>query len=253
MAHFNIKDKTGEMHSTYEGDRVEIIDYKDAKNCTVKFTDETILYGMQYGHIVRGMIKNPNYKSLFNTGFIGIGNYKVSFKRKVTKLYSNWKGIIERCHSEKYQESHPNYKSCSVDDRWHNYQIFAEWMENNYNPKTMQGWDLDKDILKKGNKIYSPETCCFVPKEINGIFKSSKKQRGELPIGVTTRCNRFIASCMINGRIKHIGTFNTVEQAFQAYKFEKEKEIRRVAEFWKPQLAPQTYQAMINYQVEITD
>ena len=78
--------------------------------------------------------------------------------------------MLERCYSQKTQEKHTTYKECSVSEEWYNFQNFAEWMDKNYNYETMQKWHLDKDILFKGNKIYSPERCAFVPQEINVLF-----------------------------------------------------------------------------------
>ena len=39
--------------------------------------------------------------------------------------------------------------------------------------------ELDKDLLVEGNKIYSPSTCCFIPKEINTVinYKRHDKER----------------------------------------------------------------------------
>jgi hypothetical protein len=83
--------------------------------------------------------------------------------------------MMMRCYSLKWSSKFPTYKDCIVDERWHNFQIFGEWFEENY----VEGFELDKDILGKSSKIYSPETCCFVPQEINLMFtkRLERKER----------------------------------------------------------------------------
>jgi hypothetical protein len=117
----------------------------------------------------------------------------------------------------------------------------------------MKGWHLDKDIICSECKIYSPETCAFVPPEINGIFTNSSSFRGKYPIGVYKQKNRFLASINTYKSQKKLGSFLTYEEAFQTYKIEKEKYIKEVADKWKDQLDPRVHKAMYNYQVEITD
>jgi hypothetical protein len=115
---------------------------------------------------------------------------------------------------------------------------------------------LDKDILYKGNKVYSPETCVFVPERINILFVKSDKIRGEYPIGVTWRKDRGRFSsrcCDAHGTYKPLGCYDTVEGAFNAYKTFKEKVIKQVADEYKHLIPNKLYQAMYNYQVEIND
>ena len=156
---------------------------------------------------------------------------------------------IERCYDLKRQEKHPTYKGCIVAEEWHDFQNFAEWFENNYK----EGFALDKDILIKGNKIYSPNTCCFVAREINNSFVKSDSIRGKYPIGISKAKDKFIAHISINGKRVRLGMFDTPEEAFQVYKIAKEKQIKEVAEKYKNQITGQTYKAMYNYKVEITD
>lgn len=114
-------------------------------------------------------------------------------------------------------------------------------------------WHLDKDILIKGNKVYSPDTCCLVPQEINILFVKCNINRGDLPIGVIEINGRFSSSVSKNNKIRHLGKFNTLEEAFESYKFAKEKHIKEVADKWRDKLDPRVYEAMYNYEVEITD
>lgn len=119
---------------------------------------------------------------------------------------------------------------------------------------------LDKDILIKNNKIYSPNTCIFVPQRINNLFTKTNKNRGNLPIGVSyyLNYNQYTATCSIikeNERKGHktLGYFNTIEEAFNAYKNFKEKYIKQIANEYKDYIPIKLYNALLNYQVEITD
>ena len=158
--------------------------------------------------------------------------------------YVIWDNMVQRC------KSHINYTDIVVCEEWLNFSNFTEWMESNYNPETMQGWHLDKDILVKGNKIYSPETCCFVPQEINKTFTT--KKRG-VCLGVVSVGKKFRSVISIKGVQNHLGYFKTYQEAFRAYKTAKENYIKEVADKWKDQIDPRVYEAMYNYQVEITD
>jgi hypothetical protein len=178
--------------------------------------------------------KNPFFNSK--------GKYKTE-----TKIYNIWDFLMKRCYSQK--EKYPAYKDCYVCNEWLDFQIFAEWYENNY----IDNFHLDKDILIKNNKIYSPETCCFVPKEINFLFIKGKTRRGDLPIGVRKHGNNYQVSLRKFSQQFTLGTYNTIEEAFKIYKIEKEKYIKEVAEIWKHKIPEKVYKIMINYQVEIID
>ncbi len=248
-----MKDRVGEKHITNEGYEVEIIEYFNNINSTIQFEDGTIRYNIKYNNIQRGKIKNPFHKSVYNVGYLGVGIHKVFIEGNTTKIYTTWKNMLKRCYQLKQLEKDSSYKECLVSEKWHNFQVFGEWYENNYKPKTMQGWQLDKDILVKGNKIYSPETCCFVPQEINLLIVKSNSTRGKYPIGVTKLGHKFRAEFNINDKTIHLGVFDTIEEAFQAYKTAKENQIKCVANEWKDRITEPTYQALYNYKVEITD
>ena len=160
--------------------------------------------------------------------------------------------MIYRCYSEKSQERHPTYKDVTVCEEWHNFQNFAEWMEDNYDPEIMQGWQLDKDILFKGNKIYSPDTCRLVPAEINDTLKNVKVHNNIL-VGVSYNIKNNNYRTWLPRNKKGKRNFKTPEEAFQRYKTTREEYIKEVADKYKGQISNEIYQAMYNYQVEITD
>jgi hypothetical protein len=240
-----LNNRIGEKFKTNNCGICEIINYYEAKNITIKFEDGTILENQQYNNLKIGKIKNSNTVKTNNIGYFGIGKYNVYHKSS-----SVWNHMLQRCYSEKEQLTKPTYIGCSVVKEWHNFQVFAEWFENNY----IDGFHLDKDILIKGNKIYGPETCCFVPIQINSLFTNGNSNRGKYPVGVrVTLSNRFQVRFNIFSKQKAFGTYDTVIEAFNVYKFEKEKQIKEVAEIWKPKIPEKVYLALINYQVEITD
>ena len=242
-------DRTGEKHLTKEGYVIEIIKYFRWGDCTIQFEDGNILKNRIYKNIVKGNIKNPFHKSICRVGYFGAGKYS---RKKHLKIYQTWQSMLQRCYDEKLQEKYPTYKGCQVGGNWYNFQVFAKWFEETYNPETIQGWHLDKDILFKGNKIYSPETCCFIPNKINILFTKRDSKRGKYPIGVCKSGDKFKADLKINNKKVYLGTFDTPEEAFQAYKTAKEAHIKETADEWKLQITEQVYQALINYKVEIT-
>ena len=118
------------------------------------------------------------------------------------------------------------------------------------------GFQLDKDLLEKGNKLYSENTCVFIPQEINKIFTKRNNLRGDLPIGVyyNNEMHKFSATVNLNtGKPVRIGFYNTEVEAFNAYKQVKEEHIKNMAEKWKDRIDERAYNALMNYEVEITD
>ena len=121
--------------------------------------------------------------------------------------------------------------------------------------------NLDKDILVKHNKIYSPETCIYVPQTINKLFIKCDKSRGENIIGVSyhKRDRIYQVNCnLINPKTgkskgKYLGYYDTQEKAFEVYKYYKEKNIKEVADYYKKQIPKVLYDALYNYEVEIID
>jgi len=243
------KTKEGDSYNLTNNQVATIIKYYSYKNVSIQFEDGTILHNISVGELKIGKVKNPNSKTLLGVGCFGQGTYKSRVNGKSTKEYSAWTAMLQRCYNKKHQEIQPTYKGCSVTEEWHNFQNFAEWFTNNY----IEGFQLDKDILLKGNKVYSPNMCSFVPHEINSLFTKSNSIRGKLPIGVKNDKGRFVAGIKKGKKNHHIGSYNTPEEAFEAYKTEKEKYIKEVADKYKNQITDKVYQALYDYKVEITD
>lgn len=163
--------------------------------------------------------------------------------------------MFQRCYDKKIHELHPTYNDCEVHEFFQCFQNFGVWYDENYYEIENEKMNLDKDILKKGNKIYSTETCIFVPQKINLLFNKCKNARSNCVIGVAKRdkCKKYISSLRKYNKRIHLGHFNTEEEAFQVYKTAKEAYIKEVAEEYKSKIPQKLYDAMYAYKVEITD
>lgn len=180
---------------------------------------------------------------------IGINDYSGSTKG--LRSYLVWEKMLLRCYDETLRWKYPTYKDCSVCEEWRYFSNFKKWFDENY----IDGYSLDKDILIQGNKIYSPQTCCFVPQQINAMITKSSAIRGNLPIGVVRGKKGFIARMSINKKQFTIGHYDTPEEAFRAYKEVKEKHIKDVAQEYYNQglISKDVRNALLNYKINITD
>ena len=167
--------------------------------------------------------------------------------------------MLERCYDPKYQEKYPTYKDCIVEEYLLNFQHMCEWLEENYYEIPSEVMCLDKDILCKGNKVYSRETCIFVPERINSLFVKRDNGRGDCPIGVDpTLSGSYQARCNNGyGKQIYLGSYLTKEEAFRVYKQYKEKLIKKTIDSYEGKIPEPHYsrlrEAMYNYKVEIDD
>jgi hypothetical protein len=254
-------DRIGEKGINNFGSEMIITEYRKWNDIDAYFPQyDWVARNRAYCDFKKGNIKCPYEKRVFGVGYIGEGKYKVWENGKDTRVYNTWHSMLERCYSEKYKEKHPTYISCKVCEEWHNFQHFAEWFEENYYEVEGQRMHLDKDILVKHNKIYSPKTCIFAPDRINKLFVKRDNDRGDSVIGTTpTKNGKYVGQCSLlnpeTGKSKqeYLGLYETQEKAFEVYKYYKERNIKQIADYYKNQIPERLYNGLYNYEVEITD
>lgn len=190
-------------------------------------------------------------KLVYGVG-INDGKYPAKLNGKIIKEYKLWLGLLKRCYSPIYHRENPTYISCKASENFKNYSYFYEWCQTQIG-FNKESYHLDKDLIFKGNKLYSENTCLFVPSQLNRILMSSGACRGNLPLGVTLEGSKFKARCWGYSPKRHIGTFDTIEEAFNAYKAVKEAFIKAQAEKWKAHIDPRAFVALIAYEVSISD
>lgn len=192
----------------------------------------------------------------------GIGDKGKDYSARKNSIllqeYKIWANVLTRC-VPKFWVRHPSYKGASCSDNFRSYSYFYEWCQSQIGFKSKdeanRSWHLDKDLLVKGNKFYSEYTCVFIPHRLNMLLTKRDLGRGKCPVGVCKQKNidKFMASCNDGNSQKYLGSYNTMNEAFLAYKTFKEALIKQVANEYKDQLDPRAYEALLNYQVEVTD
>jgi hypothetical protein len=251
----SLGDRIGEIRFNNFNNKMTLVEYRDAKDITVLFDEFNYYKKTNYQNFKNGSVKIPYDKSIYGIGFIGEGEYTSTYNNIKTLQYMFWHSMMNRCYSEKFHKNRPLHVDCYVCEEWHNFQNFAEWVDENYYKVNDEIMCLDKDILVKGNKIYSPETCIFVPSLINSLLNRQTRKRGDYPIGVSKhkQCDMYSSECSLNKDKIKIGLFNTPIEAFIKYKEVKEKVIKDTAENYKNFIPTRLYEALINYIVREDD
>lgn len=161
----------------------------------------------------------------------------VNGKRQNCPFYTTWKNMISRCYMEDWKRRpgiETPYIGCTVVKEWHKFSVFKEWMEK----QDWKGNNLDKDLKVPGNKVYGPDTCVFIPKEINILISEGRyeKYKYGLKKGLTKDGNKFRARIKRYGKLYQIGNFDNENDAHNAWVVEKKKYVTEVAETCNPEL-----------------
>lgn len=181
------------------------------------------------------------------------GKYPATKRGKKTASYNIWKNMLERVYYPERRLKDLSYEGCSVSENFRSYSFFHEWCLRQIGFGN-EGFQLDKDLLSLGNKLYSEDTCVFIPQEVNKLLTTRKACRGDLPIGVQKEGKYFRSEGSFGTFHKrHLGSFPTAIKAFLRYKQVKEAYIKFKAEQWREFIDPRAYEALIAYEVLITD
>ena len=248
------KDCVGKVCKSLNSGDFKILKYNDNKNVEIQFLKTGFETSAQLGHIRNGKVKDPYSPSVFGVGILGT-KYPSKVNSRNTKEYDLWYSMLRRCYSDNSKKKRPTYEGCEVSENFKSYQYFYEWCHKQIGFGN-KDWQLDKDLLVKGNKVYSEDSCIFIPQEINKVLTKRENMRGEHLIDVCWRdkSKAFVAVVSKNkGKPEHLGLFKTELEAFKAYKTAKEAFIKEQANKWKGQIDDRAYNALMNYTVEITD
>ena len=252
------RDCVGKVCKSLNSGDFKLLQYNDSYNVEIQFLKTGYETVAQLGNIKSGKVKDPYVPSVCGVGVLGT-KYPSKVNGVKTKEYDLWYSMLQRCYSDVYKKKRPTYEGCEVSDNFLHYEYFYEWCheqigfgnDGNGNP-----FQLDKDLLIKGNKVYSENSCVFIPQGINKVLTKRESMRGEHLIGVYWHNASRAFKAQVSkstGKQEYLGSFNTEIEAFNAYKTAKESFIKEQADKFKSQIDPRAYNALMNYKVEIID
>lgn len=167
-------------------------------------------------------------------------------------FYSTWRNMLIRCYNTSYLNRFPSYRGCYVCKEWKYFSKFKAWMEQ----QDYLGNELDKDLLVKGNKLYSPATCIFISKKLNYFLTESSSARGDTRIGVMFRKDNGKYRARIGGGVKgtriDLGQFDTEQEAHNAWLTAKLEQAKLLAaEQTDPRIAKALIERYENYEKSV--
>ena len=181
----------------------------------------------------------------------GDGIY-TSWKDK--EAYKHWIAMLTRCYKlyNYHLDSHIN---CYVYESWLNFQDYCKWYYDNiyYIPGVKM--QVDKDILIKGNTLYSPNTCVIVPNTINILFrKSHSNKTNDLPMGVYldkgSKKNPYKVIFRYNGITKNLGHYDSIDKAKNIYANYKYKYYKELLYSYKDYIPKNTFNKLDKVTIE---
>lgn len=195
----------GAIFNTNKSGAIEIIKYKNHKEVLVRFLSTGYKTICSVSNIRSGRVKDRLLPSVYGIGYLGVGNHKSSIGGVTSAKYKVWLDMIRRCYDETFQKRNPSYIGCSVCEEWHNFQNFSDWYDDNY-PEDGVIYQLDKDKIIKGNRVYSPVTCCFLTHSENSAVSNQLKWEFISPSGDTVKVinlNKFCAEMNLKSSAMH--------------------------------------------------
>lgn len=194
----------------------------------------------------KGLLKDPYHPAVKGVGYTGAGVHGT--RGTDTKKYAAWNGMIDRCYGVRPLFKIYREKGIRVCEEWHNYQNFGDWFDLNYKGR---GFDLDKDILNPDSKLYSPDTCEYVPHSVNMLVANIR----EGTLGYTTKklgdgTVKYIVKIQ-HKDIGYVGSFDSKEEAHAAYVVAKKSHVLRVANHYYQinEISKRIYETLCQIQV----
>ena len=250
--------KIGQEIFTKSGWKGIVIEYFAHDNVVVQWQDGSF-QRIRTKELQSGSVKPLNQPSVEGIGYFGVGRFVPnSYKhgeKSPPEIYGYWVRMFSRCYNP-FELNKPkgiSYRDVHISKEFHNYQNFAEWTLEQ--PNYEKGLSLDKDLLGNG-KIYSQETCTFLPLEINtflsekGVGASGRGVNAIIPKAGTNATLGYIARVHYKGSREYLGFFGNPEEAFIAYKQRKEEVAKLLAEEYKSKLTSAAYSALLSYTVQ---
>lgn len=177
-------------------------------------------------NMIRNSYPANNRSRAIRTKIFGVGENDADYvvqpyvngKQLRCPAYGAWHHILGRAYDAKFAYKNPAYAGVAVCKEWLSFSNFREWWVEN----SVGGWDIDKDLLLVGNRMYGPDKCIYVPTWLNRFLLNSASARGKFPLGVFLhkQKGKFHAKCAhpISGKTMSLGYHSCPELAHEAWK-----------------------------------
>jgi hypothetical protein len=221
----------------------------------IKFMDTGYIADFYNVNIERGEFKDRLRPSLCGVG------YGVMRGDSISPFHKTWQNMINRCHNPTYNDKYKSYSDCSVIEGWYDFRNFREWCEHTHPYNTEVKFELDKDMRLQGNRVYSPETCMWIPKKLNQYINEVKGAssvtgvKGVSPAmrsgeGVTDGVYEVRCADGKGGRV-FLGHVNSIEEGSLIYKNYKEGRLKFLAEEYLVSgvIPKATYEIIVKYKI----
>lgn len=235
--------KVGDIYESAVYGRAEVIELLRAPKIKIKFLATGYECVVFRGNLPRGSFRDPYARVVEGVGYMGVG---VHCSR--SRAFNVWNNMIKRCYEKIKAHNNVTYEGCSVESSWHNYQNFAEWYYKQLNNGVNE---LDKDLLVRGNKVYSEDTCTLIPYQLNIALQENRVNRGHFPPGVyfKKKNKNFIAQLALgDGVQKHLASCATAEEARRIYLSAKKEQLKELAEQYKHLISEEAYHALYKWE-----
>ena len=242
--------EVGDIYPSNCGCDFIVTDFRSSVDIDVKFLDKHEHEVNTTAKEVRGGgIKNPFHPTIRGIGYLGVGKHKTRINGKMTKTYLAYKALFCRCYNPVTHKNQPEYTDCTVHEIWHNWQNFADWYESH--ESFGLGYELDKDLLVRGNKVYSPETCVMIPVELNNLISNPAPSKLGFPNGVGKKkgANQYHVRVGGGKNRKYVGGYYSIEEASAAYVEAKERYVKNKALEWANRIEWEAFVQLMNWTV----
>ena len=254
----NLNYRLNEENINNQGHKMIITRYKNNHDIDVLFPNFNVyVKNTRYDLFKSGSLKLPIPTLAQNrvtrcrvTGCVSTKCVNTKIDSKFYNIYIN---MIKRGFDEDYKSKHPTYKNVTVCEEWLDFNNFEKWCNENYYEIKDEVMDLDKDWLIRGNKIYSPETCVFIPQFLNKLLVAPRNKSRELPVGVTKDKGKYVGRVSCNNKSVYLGRFDTIEECYSVYKYTKELIVKCMGEIYKDKIPPSLYNVLANYELKEGD
>lgn len=239
--------KVGDVFPTNKAGDCEVIRYVNRNEVLVCFYNTGQEKWCRAHNLKNGEVRDTLAPTVLGVGTVG--GLPVRDEGRLLPYYKSWYHMLSRCYDEGMQEKNQTYKGCTVTKDWLYLPNFKKWHDQYYR----KGFDLDKDILVRGNKVYSPYTCEYIPQELNKLLVFNDKSRGNCTVGVCfiELTGKYLAHVCRGTGSRYIGSYHTEEEAFLSYKQEKELFIKEQAHHYlnKGDITQRMFDALIKFEI----